>query len=109
MNGALPVQGAPMIARSTMDMWVFRLRAEALYGEHPDAGRREDADPIAPETRDVITLREEDGVWLPQEESSKDLPAAKTRPLPFSSTIYDGKGRSRVPVDPKGAAIDLFA
>jgi hypothetical protein len=98
-----------MIARSTMDMWVFRLRAEALYGGHPDAGRREDADLVAPESRDVITLREEDGVWLSHGKSSKDLSAAKTRPLPFSSTMYDGNGRSRVPVDPKGVAIDRFA
>jgi hypothetical protein len=92
-----------------MDMWVFRLRAESLYGEHLDAGRREDADPLAPETRDVITLREEDGVWLSQGETSKDLPAARTRPLPLNSTMYDGRGRSRVPVDPRGVAVDLFA
>jgi len=90
-------------------MWVFRLRAEALYGEHLDTGRREDADPVAPETRDVITLREDDGVWLSDGESSKDLLRAKARRLPFSSTVYDGRGRSRVPVDPKGVAIDLFA
>jgi hypothetical protein len=98
-----------MIARSTMDMWVFRLRAESLCGEHLDAGRREDADPVAPETRDVITLRDEDGVWLSHGESSKDLSAGKIRRLPLSSTMYDGGGRSRVPVHPKGVAIDLFA
>ena len=109
MNGAVAVQGTPMIARSTMDMWVFRLRAESLYGEHLDAERRHDADPAARDTRDVITLREEDGVWLSQGESWKNFSPAKTRPLPFSSTMYDGSGRSRVPVDPKGVAIDLFA
>jgi hypothetical protein len=109
MNGGLAVQGVPMIARSTMDMWVFRLRAESLYGERLDAERRHDADPAALDTRDVITLGDEDSVWLPQGESWKNFSPAKTRPLPFSSTMYDGSGRSRVPADPKGVAIDLFA
>ncbi|HVO82853.1 MAG TPA: hypothetical protein VMU60_00360 [Syntrophobacteria bacterium] len=98
-----------MIARSTMDMWVFRLRAESLYGEHLDAGRRQDADLPARDTRDVITLREEDGVWLSQGETWKNFSPAKTRPLPFSANMYDGSGRSRVPGDPKGVAVDLFA
>ena len=64
---------------------------------------------LPPQTGDVITLREEDGVWLSQRESSKDLSAGRNRRLPFSPTIYDGTGRPRVPVDAKGVAIDLFA
>jgi hypothetical protein len=110
MNGALAVQGGPMIARSTMDLWVFRLRAESLCGAHlDDAGRRHDADRAAFTTRDVITLREEDGVWLPQGEGSKNLSPATIRPLPFRFAMYDGSGRSRVPVEPRGVTIDLFA
>jgi hypothetical protein len=103
------MQGAPMIARSTMDMWVFRLRAESLFGVHLDGGRRQDADLVAPRTPDVITLREEDGVWLSQGETSRDLSAGKNYRLPYSPTIYDGAGRLRVAADPKGMAVDLFA
>jgi len=98
-----------MIARSTMDMWVFHLRAESLYGGHLDAGRRHDADPTALDARDVITLREEDGVWLSQGETPKNFSPAKIRPLPLSAAMYDGSGKSRIPVDSKGMAIDLFA
>ena len=98
-----------MIARSTVEMWGFRLTAEALCGDYLGAGHLREGDLVSPHNPDVITLREEDGVWLSQTDAPQRLSVDKVGRRLFSPALYDGAGRPRLPGEAKGLAIDLFA